>query len=128
MSFSYTDGDMKWQMGRSDLRTIGGAIRKLTAEEILTLEVWGKINRMEDLAPYVAPMLEQGMQGLNDPWGNLYQLERREQNGHLIVTIRSSRERESEWYLLKNKVMGIEITVSKHEGKVVQIKDLWQDD
>lgn len=123
--FRYFDADMNWQMGRWDLLVIGKAVRKLTAEETLTPEVWKKIDCMEDLAPLVAPQIEQGMQGLNDPWGNLYQLEKREENGYMIVTIRSSRERRK-WYG-RNKVLGIEIVISEQHGKVAQIKDLWGD-
>jgi hypothetical protein len=122
------DGFSQTDLAKLELNMIGMVVNKLTAEDKLTPDVWRKINRMDDLAPLVAPQLEQGMQGQNDPWGNLYQLEKRKENGHLIITIRSSKECQRKWYQWKNKVLGIEIIITEQDGKVVQIKDLWRDD
>jgi hypothetical protein len=123
---TYTDD----RQGRAmnDLRVIGFAIRKLIEVDKLTPEVWKRIDGMEGISALIAPQLEQGKDGLLDPWGQQYLLEKREENSHLIVKISCNRRyvpRCLEW---KEREMAIELTIAKQDGKVIQTKHLWMVD
>ncbi len=123
------DGFSRTDQAKLELDLIGMIVKKLTAEDKLTPDVWRKINRMDDLAPLVGPMIE-GNDALIDPWHNQYLLEKREENGGIIITIRSSHQLERNWFEWKRKVLGIEIVVTGQQGKDSQthFKTLWHDD
>jgi hypothetical protein len=111
----------------SDLMVIGKAVRKVIAENNFSPEELDKMRSMEELAPLVAANLEQGMEGLKDPWGDWYVLETRRENNQIIITTRSNRKFDQPWYEWKRKVLGIEIEVSAQDGSTGPIKYLWQD-
>jgi hypothetical protein len=121
-------------LAKLQLQRLGMMVCKLSIENQLTLEVWNKINSMEDLAPLLASMIDDGIGSFRDPWGNPYLLdpwgdpyllEKRKEDGKIIVIIRSNREVNPE---SKRKVWGVEITVSEQDGLVHGIKELWSDD
>jgi hypothetical protein len=113
------------KLGRvlNDLVRIGRAVQLAAETERITPTDWGKINDLQTLAPYIRPVIEEGEDILIDPWGNQYILEKRDEEGRIIITVRSSHQVKE----LKGKVLGIEITIWRPDGKVTSRKKLWLD-
>ncbi|HEV3383263.1 MAG TPA: hypothetical protein VG097_00540 [Gemmata sp.] len=114
--------DSKGGKTLAELQTLGGAMRKLINEE-LTPERLKMVHSMEDIVPLLGSMIE-GNPDLKDPWGNQYLLDKREENGLIMITIRSSWRPPRKCFEWKRKVAGVELTVSE-QGKVTEIKHLW---
>jgi hypothetical protein len=111
---------------KADLDLLAYAVTVVARVDEFTPADWDKINTMKDLAPRLAPRLEQGEYGLLDPWGNQYLLETREETEEIIITIRSSHERGRNWCTLRKDIFAVEITVSRRDGQVTNRRDFWR--
>lgn len=116
-TFRYLE-DARIGRAKSDLTTIEDAIRKLAADEKFTAEDWDRFDKPGMLAR-TAKYLEQGQNGLIDPWGGAYVFERRDEGQQIVLTVRSSHE-------VERGVLGIELVISRTDGKVVERRELWR--
>lgn len=103
---------------KADLAAIEAAIRKLAAAEKFTLRDWDQIDT-PGMPSRIADFMEQGRSGFVDPWGNDYIIEKREDEQHIVVTLRSSHQ-------VGGDVRGIELVISRADGKVIERRELWR--
>ena len=127
LQYSYL-GRYPAQWGRNDLRLIGLVIRNLADDGTLTPAAWDHIHDMGGLAPLLAPRLVEAEFTLLDPWGQQWLLEKQEEGENIVVVIRSSREIPRKWYQWRRNVLAIRVTVSRSDGHVREVKDLWDGD
>lgn len=122
---SYEDG-VQTKSGRalSDLQTLEQALRKVAAEENFTAAEWDKID-MATVGPHLAACLDQGKEGLIDPWREPYILEKSDEGDLIVVTLRSNHMLRRKWYQ-KDKVIGFELVISRADGRVVGRRELWR--
>src|SRR5262245_50728194 len=113
------------QWGRSDLYRIGRAIRNLAYDGTLTPAEWDHIHDMGGLAPLLAPQPERDGLDLLDPWGQQWLLEKQEEGENIVVVIRSSHVIPRKWYQWRRNVLAIRVTISRSDGHVREVKDLW---
>lgn len=117
-------GDTKSGRALSDIQTLEHALLKLAADEDFTAADWERLDLATE-GPRLAKMLEQGTSGLIDPWGEPYVLEKREQGDRIVVTLRSKQTPVRKWYR-REKVLGIELVISRPDGSIIGRKDLWR--
>jgi hypothetical protein len=125
--FVYLDGEGKTGDTKAELQLLGMAVQVAVQRELIAAADWDRISDMQTLAPHITPLMDLGEQALIDPWGNQFILEKREESDQIILTIRSSRGIPKKWYQSHEKVLGIEISISRGDGNVAQVKDLWRD-
>jgi hypothetical protein len=93
-----------------------------------TAATWDGIHGMKDLAPHVVPRFERREALLVDGWGEQFVLEKRAQDAVNIVTIRSTRPMDRWWCSWRCRgILGVEFTVSRADGQVLDGKELWND-
>jgi hypothetical protein len=115
-------GDTKSGKAKAELNTIAGAIRKL-ASELTPEELRMKVST-GNLAPLIRPMIENP--NLQDPWGEQYQFEGREESGYIVVTVRSNRQLLRRCFEWERKPLAVEIWIAMPEGKIMLTNVLWR--
>jgi hypothetical protein len=104
---------------RMDLRTYASSTEHL-ATELLDINHWDQVRDAEQFLARITPYLESGRTVWHDAWDQPYELERLDEADRIVFTLRSTHK-------ISDGTLGIEITFSRSDGKVTQVKDLWRD-
>ena len=113
---------------KADFSQVGSAVQRLADENKLTPDVLQTIGNANALTELLAPLLERGKYWICDIRGNRYLVETRQEAELVFLTIRSTYVAPNRWYMQKQEVLGIEIAITKSNGKVTRIKNLWEND
>jgi hypothetical protein len=112
---------------KQKLVTLLDGLPRIVRDEF-TAATWDGINGMKDLAPHVVPRYERREALLVDGWGEQFVLEKRAEDAVIIVTIRSTRPMDRWWCSWRCRgILGVEFTVSRADGQVIEAKELWND-
>ncbi len=105
---------------KSELKAIGQAINAY-AGNISDIEHWEQISDTEQFLIPIKPLLEAGRVVYRDGWDQPYLLERRDETHAIVFTLFSNHQ-------IRDGKLGIEITITRSDGKVTRVRNLWERD
>ena len=89
------------------------------AAEVLDIKYWEQVRDSDQFLAPVIPILESGRTIWRDAWDQPYLLDRRDEADRIVFALRSS-------HVLKEGTLGIEIIISRADGRVIERKELWR--
>jgi hypothetical protein len=110
----------KWKLSH-----IGSAIQQLDYENKLTPDVLRMFGDMGTPTEQLAEQLGIDQASLIDNRGNRFSTQTREDAGFLFLLIRSGYKPPGGWFRANQEDIGIEIVIAISDGKLVQIRHLW---
>jgi hypothetical protein len=116
-------GHEKLQLSR-----ISSAVQELGSRNRLTPDVLHRLAAAETPTKQLAQQLGLDEASLFDNRGDRYSIQMREKAGIIFLLIRSGYIPPDRWFRGKQEDLGIEIVITKFDGKVVQVRYLWDGD